>query len=102
MSKGNFVLGFLVGAVVGAAAIIFANEDSEYIKVAKNKADIIKSDLGKATVETKEQVKDLAVKALDKLEVYKNQIEKQIDEFKTTVENVVDNIEDKVDDIVHE
>lgn len=100
MSKGNFVFGFIIGAMVGAATILFANEDCEYIKVAKNKADDIKSDIGKATVQTKDQVKELATKALNKMETYKGQIEKQIDELKSAVDNVVDNIEDKTEKVV--
>jgi gas vesicle protein len=102
MKKGNFVLGFVLGAMAGAAAILFANEDSEYIKVAKNKADSIKTDIGKATLETKDQIREFASKTMEKMEAYKNEVEQQIDEFKDAIEDVVDNIEENIENKIEE
>ncbi len=98
MRKSGFILGVIVGALAGAAAILFTSEDNEYIKIARDKADGIKSDVSRVTNDTKEQIKDMTAKAVEKAEGYKKQLSAKFGDFKDAVEDVVDGVEEKFEE----
>jgi gas vesicle protein len=99
MKKGGFLLGLLAGTLLGAAAVIFTNEDNEYVRLARDKAEDFKQDISKTASGVKEQLGDVTARAAEKAEIYKNQVEGKVKEFKKAADNVADVVKDELEEL---
>lgn len=87
MSKGNFLLGLVVGIAAGAAAkYLYDNKEEAYVLVT-DKAKVAKEEISDFVEYASERIQNIGQEVSKKAGKYVEQAKEQFNEFKTEIKD---------------